>query len=190
MPRSPFTVSEVTPELESAFAELWIRARVEAGASEEWALRSSTRERVSAAMERPDVRLYLAGAGKRFVGYAVLTRSPLSGLSEAPSIWIDQVYVVPSARRQGVAKALLATATRYADEVGVDQIASCVPAEQRESNRFYAKLGFSQYVVRRVTSTAGLRRKLVGEQAAATVRTVQRRRTLRARATQSARFAR
>ena len=190
MPRSPFTVSEVTPDLESAFAELWIRARIESGASEEWALRSSTRERVSAAMARPEVRLYLARAGERSVGYAVLTQSPLSGLSDTPSVWIDQVYVVPDARRQGVAKALLATATRYADEVGADQIASCVPAEHRESNRFYARLGFSQFVVRRVTSTAGLRRKLTSERAAATVETLQRRRSLRARTTRAARFAR
>jgi GNAT superfamily N-acetyltransferase len=191
VPRSPFIVSEVTPELESAFTELWMQARVEAGATEEWAMRSSTGERVSEALRRPDVRLYLARSGERFVGYVVLTQSPLSGLSETPTVWIDQVYVVPSARRGGVAKALLATATRYADEIGADQVASCVPAEQKESNRFYARLGFSQYVVRRVTTTANLRRRLTGAQNDASVQTVHLRRSLRARAARSsARFAR
>jgi len=178
------TVRRVTPELESYFTGLWISARVEAGASPESASRAAGEGKVCAALARDDVRAYLAFGDETPTGYMVLTDSPLSGLTDSPCVSIDQLYVVPESRRTGVARALLTAAATYADRHGCEQIASAVPAQGREANRFFARLGFSSYVVRRVTSTAALRRKLSGEEQHPGLDQVllRRRRSLRARA--------
>ena len=113
----------------------------------------------------------------------VLTTSPLSGLIDAPSVSVDQLYVVPESRRSGVAHALLSRAAGFAETLGCEQVATCVPAQAREANRFFARLGFSSYVVRRVTPTSALRRRLAGvEPRAGLDQVLSRRRSLRARA--------
>lgn len=182
MPRSQVGVRRVTRELQPEFAALWRQSRMEAGASPDAACRSVTDTRVSSALARDDVRAYLAVADGEPVGYMILTHSPLPGLTDVPCISIDQLYVAPTARRHGAAHALLAAAATYAERQGADQIASSVPAQGREANRFFARLGFSSYVVRRITTTASLRRKLSGDRAAqGVVEVLQRRRSMRAR---------
>ena len=70
---------------------------------------------------------------------------------------------------KGSGKALLAAASRYADRNGCDHLVSAVPAQDRELNRFFARLGFAPETVRRVTSSAVLQRKLAGEPSDPTV---------------------
>jgi GNAT superfamily N-acetyltransferase len=85
-----------------------------------------------------------------------------------------------------VGKALLAAASRYADRNGCDHLVSAVPAQDRELNRFFARLGFVPETVRRVTSSAVLQRKLAGKprsQRYSLDKVLQRRRDVRARAT-------
>lgn len=184
MPRRSVSVRRVTRALEPDLTRLWLESRVEAGAPPDSASRAVSEGRLAAALNREDVRAYLAMADGEPIGYMVLSRSPLPGLTDAPCISIDQLYVMRSARRHGAAHAMLTAAAAYAEREGADQIASSVPAQGREANRFFARLGFSSYVVRRITSTAGLRRKLAGEGAPRGVaEVIQRRRSLRARST-------
>jgi ribosomal protein S18 acetylase RimI-like enzyme len=188
--RPQFTVRRVTPELEPDFTVLLTAALVEAGATP--AARPVSKERVAVALARDDVHAYLASAEGQSVGYVVLVRSPLSFMSEASCVSIDQIFVVPEARRGGAARALLSAAATFADRLGADQIACSVPAQGRDANRFFARLGFSPDVVRRATTTSALRRKLATDDEAhpALDRLLQRRRSLRARATRSAEFLR
>ena len=185
MSRPQIGVRRVTPELERDFAALWSTARLEAGAGS--TVRTTSEGRVAVALARDDVRAYLAVMDDQPVGYIVLTRSPLSFLTDSPCVSIEQIFVAPNARRGGAAHALLSAAAMYADRLGADKIASSVPAQGREANRFFARLGFSSYVVRRVTTTSALRRKLTGEEPRPALdQLLQRRRSLRARATRSA----
>jgi GNAT superfamily N-acetyltransferase len=156
--RPQFTVRRVTPELEPDFTVLWATALLEAGATP--AARPVSKERVAVALARDDVHAYLASAEGQPVGYVVLIRSPLSFMSEASCVSIDQIFVVPEARRSGAARALLSAAATYADRLGADHLACAVPAQVRDANRFFVRLGFSPDVVRRVTTTSALRRKL------------------------------
>lgn len=186
--RNGIDVRQVTHENEGDFVALWTAFRVEGGATPESVSRAAADGRVGAALARVDVSVYLARVHGEAVGYIVLTDSPLSGLSDAPCVWIDQLYVAPRARRAGAARVLLGVAARHAERIGADQVASCVPAHGREANRFYARLGFSSHVVRRVTSTTSLRRRLAGEDPPAGLDEVlHRRRSLRARASRSTR---
>lgn len=184
--RPLFAVRRVTPELEPDFTALWTAACLENGVPS--VARAISEERVALAFARDDVRAYLALSEGQPVGYILLTCSPLSFLTESRCVAIDQIFVLPDARRTGAARALLNAAATYADRHGADQIAGMVPVQGREANRFFARLGFSSDVVRRVTTTTALRRKLAtgDETHPALDRLLQHRRSLRARAIRSA----
>jgi GNAT superfamily N-acetyltransferase len=182
--RPVVSVKRVAAELEPSFTDLWVTSRVEYGVSPEVAARAASDGRLRAALDRKDVRAFLAlGDGGDPVGFVVATHSPFSGLTEAPSVAIDQIYVTPRARRHGVARHLLAAVTAYAEKVGCEQIGCNVPSQHREANRFFARLGFSSQIVRRVTSTGALRRRIgVDEPRLSLEQILNRRRSLRARA--------
>ena len=184
MSRPVVSVKRVAAELEPSFTDLWVTSRVEYGVSPEVAARAASDGRLRAALDRKDVRAFLAlGDGGEPVGFVVATHSPFSGLTEAPSVAIDQIYVTPRARRHGVARHLLAAVTAYAEKVGCEQIGCNVPSQHREANRFFARLGFSSQIVRRVTSTGALRRRIgVDEPRLSLEQILNRRRSLRARA--------
>ncbi|MEO8556249.1 MAG: GNAT family N-acetyltransferase [Actinomycetota bacterium] len=186
MSRPLFAVRRVTPELEPDFTALLAAACVENSAAS--VARAATEERVALAFARDDVRAYLAFTEGRPVGYILLTCSPLSFLTDSQRVSIEQIFVVPEARRGGAARALLNAAATYADRLGADQIAGLVPVQGREANRFFARLGFTSDVARRVTTASALHRKLAtgDETHPALDRLLQHRRSLRARATRSA----
>ena len=186
VPRPQFVIRRVTSELEPDFTDLLATALLETGATP--LPRTVSKERVAVALARDDVHAYIASTEGQPVGYVVLIRSPLLFMSEASCVSIDQIFVVPEARRSGAARALLSVAATYADRVGADQIACSVPAQGREAHRFLARLGFAPDVVRRATTTSALRRKLAtgDEPHPALDLLLQRRRSLRARAIRSA----
>jgi GNAT superfamily N-acetyltransferase len=139
---------------------------------------------VRAALSRDDVRAYVAlGEGGAPLGFVVTTHSPFATLTESPSVAIDQIFVAPPARRHGVARHLLAAVTAYAEKQGCEQIGCNVPSQHRDANRFFARLGFSSQIVRRVTSTGALRRRIgADEPRHGLEQLLQRRRSLRAKA--------
>lgn len=183
MSRPVVSVKRVSPEFEPSFTELWVSSRTEHGVSPEVAARAAAEGRVRAALNREDVRAFIAmGDGGQPVGFVVATHSPFSGLTDSPSVAIDQIYVAPPARRHGVARYLLAAVTTYAEKLGCEQIGCNVPSQHRDANRFFARLGFSSQIVRRVTSTGALRRRIgVDEPRISLEQMLHRRRSLRAK---------
>jgi GNAT superfamily N-acetyltransferase len=182
--RPAISVRRVSEDQERAFTELWMASRVENGVSPEVAARAASEGRISAALHREDVRAYVALADSRAVGFAVAATTPFSALTDAPCVTIDQIYVAPDARRHGVARQLMSAVTLYADSRGCDQIGCNVPAQHRDANRFFARLGFSSQVVRRITTVAALRRRLGADEPRthSLEQLLHRRRSLRARA--------
>ena len=191
MPRPAITVRRVTPELEGDFTALCTAAHLEASGDGAARVSPETRvaseARITVALARDDVRALLAVVDDRPVGYVVLSQRPMSFLIDSPCVSIEQIFVAQEARRSGAARALVNAAAQYADQLGAEQIASTVPAQGREANRFFARLGFSSYVVRRVTTTSALRRRLAAGQEShpAVDQVLQRRRWLRAQANRS-----
>ena len=190
MSRPAISVRRVSEELQRSFTELWMSSRVESGVSPEVAARAASEGRITAALQRDDVRAYVALADGRPVGFAVAATSPFSALTESPCVTIDQLYVAPEARRHGVARHLMSAVTLYADSRGCEQIGCNVPAQHRDANRFFARLGFSSQVVRRITTVAALRRRLGADeqqrQQHSLEALLQRRRSLRARSSAQA----
>lgn len=180
MSRAPIVVHPVSPDRPDALVGLWLAGRVEQGASLEAASRYAADGRVSGALARPEVHAFVATRDDKPLGYVVLM-DRVFGLSDTTDVAIDQLYVTKEARRQGVARQLLAAVVAQAERAGSERIVSNVPAQDREANRYFARLGFGSAVTRRVTSTAHLRRKVLGGADVSTFESVlRRRRTLRA----------
>ena len=163
MGRSIASVQRVDESLHSPFIELWITHRIEGGTTPEAAQRLALDGTLRNALQRNDVAAFIAFVDSRPAGYLVLSDSTRSLLVDSPCVSIDMLYVDPAHRRLGVGHALLAAASRYADRLGAEHVASLVPAQDRDANRFFARLGFAPETVRRVTSSATLQRKLAGE---------------------------
>lgn len=112
-------------------------------------------------------------------GMAVLTPSSLTSLTEFPVLRMDYAVVARRARRQGVGRALVAAAAAHAELVGAEHLSVAVVPSDRESNRFYARLGFAPVLVRRTTSVPALLRKLAAPERRAAVDDLTRRRLTR-----------
>ncbi|WP_298802889.1 GNAT family N-acetyltransferase [uncultured Pseudokineococcus sp.] len=117
-------------------------------------------ELVASALRRPDVVVLLAEAGERPVGVLVLRRGEVLPLAAVAAAHVDQLAVVPSERRRGVGRALLAAAARIADADGLERIVVSAPPGGREAHRLLARLGFTPLVVQRCASVPALRRSL------------------------------
>ena len=182
MGRSIASVQRVDESLHSPFIELWITHRIEGGTTPEAAQRLALDGTLRHALQRNDVAAFIAFVDSRPAGYLVLSDSTRSLLVDSPCVTIDMLYVDPAHRRLGVGRTLLAAASRHADRLGAEHVASLVPAQDRDANRFFARLGFAPETVRRVTSFATLQRKLAGEPRPQRVSLdlLQRRRDLRA----------
>lgn len=178
------TVCRIGVADHDAIAPLWVASVSDSGHSTEFAQRQVVEGRLSAALEREEVAIYLARFDGAPAGFTVLTLDQLSGLTVEPTLWLEQLWVEPAMRRRGVSRVLLAAAVSRAEQVGATNLVSCVPASGRESQRFFARLGFGAYVNARSIAPAALRRRLardVGNDRLADV-LVRRRRSLRARA--------
>lgn len=162
MSRPQVFVRRVDAGLQPDLIDLWVANRVEGGSSPEATQRIATDGSLPASLERPGVTAFLAVCDGEPVGYLVLSDTTTGVFVDAPCVAIDQLYVRAEWRKHGVARQLLSTAATYADRMGADQIASNVPAQVRDANRFFARLGFTPTVVRRVTTPSALHRKLAG----------------------------
>ncbi|GAA4402304.1 hypothetical protein GCM10023168_12700 [Fodinibacter luteus] len=160
---------------------LWLAARVDSGSSREAATRLVADGRLGWALRRPGVNVFVARLDGEAVGYAITTENPF-GLSPQAELAIEQLWVAPAARRHGVAKSLIAAVLSAAERSGCELVVSNVPQASRDANRFFARLGFSSVIVRRVVSTSQLRRKLAPESCETGNELLRRRRSLRSRA--------
>ncbi|KGN42876.1 GNAT family N-acetyltransferase [Knoellia aerolata] len=177
------SVVEVTPVGQQDVADLaamWLASRVDSGITPEVAARFASEGRLELALSRPDVHAHVARLDGRAVGYVVTSENPF-GLSPEPEVAVEQLYVDPSARRHGVARSLLCAVVGLAERAGSDVIVSNVPTQSREAHRFFARLGFSSVLVRRVVGTTQLRRRLAPQGGAhsAVDQLIRRRRSLR-----------
>ena len=166
----------------AALAELWAESRpTPRGHNGHGRDVVSVVDALGQALRRDRVDAFVASVDGVDAGFVVLSRGPLLPLLDEPTVAIEHLFVREQSRRLGVGRALIARATTFAEQGGANQISTSVPATGREGQRFFARLGFSPFVVRRVASVSALRRRLVPEPCLARDATVLRRRSLRAR---------
>ena len=183
MTRPGIAVRDACAEDLPAVLEMWRELREIGGrleratppASEDGAL-----DRLLAITMDPDSRALIATIGDQIAGMAVLTCAQYAPLFDQLAVHVHYLHVRERNRRRGVGKALLATAASFAEEMGADHLMTSVLPQLRETNRFYARLGFSPVVIRRSVPVSVLRRCLIAQGVpGATDNVLVRRRTLR-----------
>lgn len=140
---------------------------------------AAVRTRLDALADSPDSRAVVATVDGEVVGMVVLTATVYAPLFDQQAVHAHYLHVREGFRRRGVGKALLAAAVSFADEVGAEQVITSVLPRMRDTQRFYARLGFGPVVVRRSVAVSALRRRLTPPGAATvTEHLVARRRTM------------
>lgn len=161
MARPLVEVRDAGPDDVPDLVGLWAELRAEAnGGRSAIAGPVSPKVRLEEALADPAIRLLLATLAGQPAGMAVLTEAAATPLAETRAVHLNYVVVHRRARRRGVGRALVAAAAAYAEEVGASHVMVSVYPALREANRFYARLGFAPFVVRRAAPAAALRRKL------------------------------
>jgi aminoglycoside 6'-N-acetyltransferase I len=86
--------------------------------------------------------------GRELVGFAEVSRRPYAeGCETSPVGFLEGWYVVPSRRRRGVGRALVAAAETWALSLGCREFASDALAENTLSAAAHQALGFEEVVV-------------------------------------------
>jgi ribosomal protein S18 acetylase RimI-like enzyme len=125
--------------------------------------RPALQERYAEALADPDRHLVVAvGEDDVPLGMALFTVQSANALLDLPAVHMSHAVVSDRYKRRGAGKALVAAATAFAEERGLDQIVVSVHPGSREANRFFARLGFAPLAVRRVAPVAVVRRRLTG----------------------------
>lgn len=183
MTRPAITVRPATPEDYPALLSMWAELRDMGGRMERimpGPAVDGLRDRLVAFAESPDSRSLVADIDGEVAGMVLLTVSAYAPLFEQRAVHTHYLHVRDGCRRRGVGKALLAAAVSFAEEVGAEHVMTSVLPQLRETQRFYARLGFSPVVVRRSAPVSLLRRRLApGGASSACENLLVRRRTLR-----------
>lgn len=176
MPRAAVEVRSAGAEDATLLLVLSASARSEAGGTPRPEA-AHHRDRLAAALRRPDVEVLVAEVGREPVGLLVLRVGELLPLSGSPACHVEQLYVHPDWRRRGAARQLLLAAARRGEQQGLGDVVCTVPPSGRDAHRFLARLGFVPLVSHRVVPVGTLVRRLVGEHRRAGVRSAGLRRS-------------
>lgn len=184
MPRAVVTVRDARPQDLPVLLQMWADLRELGGRADRTtppATPDGALARLAQVADDPHCRIVVAVLDDEVAGMAVLTHQPFAPLHDIRSVHLHFLHVQPGRRRRGVGRALVAAATTYAEEMQAEHVVTSVYPQLREANRFYARLGFTPVVVRRVATVAALRRRLAVEGQGATGEVVARRRMRRLR---------
>jgi GNAT superfamily N-acetyltransferase len=159
---------------------LWEELR-EAGGRAERAVNpitvSDVGGRLTELLGDPSCRIVLAHSDDEPAGMAIMRIARPDPLSENQLVYLPHLVVSRTTRHQGVGHALIAAAVDYAVALHVDHVAVGVYPSLRETNRFYARLGFAPAAVHRIAPVAVLRRRLGNDRTAPMIAEAMRRRT-------------
>lgn len=118
------------------------------------------RRRLEQVADDPSCRALVAVVDDEVAGMVLLTEAPYAPLFDQRAVHAHYLHVRDGYRRRGVGKALLAAVANHADDAGAEHVMVSVLPQLRETQRFYARLGFTPVVVRRSVPTSVLRRRL------------------------------
>ena len=110
----------------------------------------------------PDQRLLVAEHEGRIVAAMKLSRGPLWPLALEQAVHSSFLLVLPQFRRHGHGHALMEAALLWAEEKDINQI-TVVTDGNRDTNRFFARLGLGTLGNVRHAHTSALRKKLAAE---------------------------
>ncbi len=160
MPRPAPHIRDAVPDDAAELLQLWVRATpAEDAATREL---EEARRALAGIAANPDERLLVAEVEGHVVAALQLTRGPISPLSRDSVVHTSHLIVDPDQRRHGHAHALMDAAVSWAEEKDVAQVTAITDGD-RDTNRFFARLGLVSLATVRHTTTANLRKHLSAE---------------------------
>jgi GNAT superfamily N-acetyltransferase len=105
-------------------------------------------------------RIIVAEMDGSVVGCGFLRVGLVSPLDDGRVVNLSHVQVAPGFGRQGVGSALVEATLTWAEQRGIESMIAAVPANDREANRFLARLGMAPVASLRGGSVASLRARL------------------------------
>ncbi|WP_435741487.1 N-acetyltransferase family protein [Nocardioides sp. SYSU DS0663] len=121
---------------------------------------------VKAATDSPEQRIVVAELDGRVAGAVFLRVTTLSPLNLEPTVQALSLHVLPEHRRHGVGRTLMEAAVGFAEELGVNHLATAATSGSRDANRFMARLSLGPQAVLRVANTHTVRAKLAAQRPA------------------------
>lgn len=119
---------------------------------------------VAAAITRlqddPGHRIVVATFDSQVVGCAFLTIGRVSPLHEDKAVYVSHLQIDPKFSRHGSGRGLVDACVTWAEQHGIETLMVATALNDRDANRFLAKLGLVQVTVLRATSVSALRSRV------------------------------
>ncbi|WP_027862419.1 GNAT family N-acetyltransferase [Marmoricola sp. URHB0036] len=165
MPRQAPRIRDAVPEDAWDLLDLWaaVSGIGDHSSSPDRSLADAEQALATIALD-PDQRLLVAEHEDRIVAAMKLSRGPLWPLALDQAVHSSFLLVLPHYRRHGYGHALMEAALAWAEEKDITQI-TVVTDGNRDTNRFFARLGLGTLGNVRHAHTAALRKKLTTERA-------------------------
>jgi GNAT superfamily N-acetyltransferase len=157
MPRQAPQIREAGPQDAAELLRLW----AELARSGENSVRAQedAEQALANIAADPDTRLLVGESDGSIVAAMQVSRGPISPLVLQTVVHTSFLLVRPKFRKQGYGQALMEAAVTWADEKGITEL-TAITDGNRDTNRFFARLGLSTLGTVRHSSVAGLRKKL------------------------------
>jgi GNAT superfamily N-acetyltransferase len=105
-------------------------------------LRDEAERRYRTALDSPDSRLVVAEGDGGIVGIAHGSLLAISSISDEVALDVENLIVLPSHRRRGVARALVLALAQFARDRGAPRLALKTYSLNDEAMRFWESMGF------------------------------------------------
>lgn len=160
MPRVPVTVRDALPGDVRALLALWQQLlppilEVPDGSPEDVVERAIRRIE-----QDPSSRMLVAEVHGELAGATYLSLTQLSPLFPTQAVTIYHLQVAKKAERKGIGRSLVEAALAWAELEQVESVLAISPVNDREMNRYLARLGMGQVGVLRGSTTAALRARM------------------------------
>ena len=165
MPRQAPRIRDAVPEDAWDLLDLWaaVSGIGDHSSSPDRSLADAEQALATIALD-PDQRLLVAEHEDRIVAAMKLSRGPLWPLARDQAVHSSFLLVLPPFRRHGYGHALMEAALAWAEEKDITQITVFTDGN-RDTNRFFARLGLGTLGNVRHAHTAVLRKRLATEHA-------------------------
>ena len=142
--------------------------------------RAQLEQRYREALADPDRHLVVVAEDDgETLGMAMFTIGTANALLDVRAVHMSHAVVADRHKKRGAGRALVAEATCFAEQHGIEQLVVSVHPGSRDANRFFARLGFAPLAVRRTAPVAAVRRRLTQAESRPVAEHVVRRRTRR-----------
>jgi predicted N-acetyltransferase YhbS len=165
--RVPVLVRDATEADAPALCRLWEEFLYRPGSDQSASPDEIARKAVVRIEGDPTSRILVAERESEVVGCAILRMIQVSPFYDDPVLRVSHLQVDPAHSRQGAGRSLVEAALSWAEQQGTEGILVASPVNNRDANRFMARMGLAQVAGMRGAAVTALRARLPHDPSAA-----------------------